>query len=120
VASIEMNSATLKPPIPKLLPNGKRNPLAYDEKELWATRISDAGAFVHFNPKTLKVQGKAAASHGCINTNLDDAKQFYNLSQLGDIVDVINSPAAPNRADPGMADWNYTWAQWLAGSATGT
>ena len=119
-ASIEMNSETLKPPIYKLLPNGKKNPLAYDEKELWATRISNAGAFVHFNPLTLKVQGTAAASHGCINTNLAHAQEFYNLSLPGDIVIVNNSPAPPDVADPGMQDWNYTWADWLKGSATGT
>lgn len=119
-ASIEMNSETLKPPIHTLLPNGKKNPLAYDEKELWATRISNAGAFVHFNPDTVKVQGLDNASHGCINTDLHDAEQFYNLSLLGDVVNVVNSPALPNVGDPGMADWNYTWTQWLAGSATGT
>jgi lipoprotein-anchoring transpeptidase ErfK/SrfK len=115
----EMKSWTLIPPIPKLLPNGKKNPAAYDEKELWSTRISNAGAFVHYQPGTLKQQGHAAASHGCVNTNLAAAEKFYNLSLPGDIVNVINSPAPPNRADPGMQDWNYTWAQWLAGSATG-
>jgi lipoprotein-anchoring transpeptidase ErfK/SrfK len=113
----EMKSWTLIPPIPEFL-NGKKNPAAYDEKELWATRISNAGAFIHFNPLTVKVQGVAAASHGCVNTGLAQAKAFYNLSVPGDIVDVVNSPAAPNVNDPGMQDWNYTWAQWLAGSAT--
>ena len=119
-AVYEMKSWTLKPPIPKLLPNGQKNTLAYDEKELGATRISDGGAFVHYNPKTLTEQGTAAASHGCVNTNLAAAQRFYDLSQPGDIVTVINSPAPPNRADPGMQDWNYTWAKWLQGSATGT
>jgi lipoprotein-anchoring transpeptidase ErfK/SrfK len=119
-AVYEMKSWTLKPPIPKLLPNGQKNTLAYDERELWATRISDGGAFVHYNPKTLTEQGAAAASHGCVNTNLAAAQRFYDLSLPGDIVKVINSPAPPNRADPGMQDWNYTWAQWLDGSATRT
>ena len=53
----EMKSWTLIPPIPQFLPNGKKNPAAYDENELWATRISNAGAFVHYQPGTLKQQG---------------------------------------------------------------
>lgn len=115
----EMKSWTLIPPIPQFLPNGKKNPAAYDEKELWSTRISYAGAFVHFQPGTLKQQGHAAASHGCVNTNEAAAKRFYNLSLPGDIVNVVNSPAPPNVGDPGMMDWNYSWADWVKGSATG-
>ncbi len=115
----EMKSWTLIPPIPQFLPNGQKNPAAYDERELWSTRISNAGAFVHYQPGTLKQQGHAAASHGCVNTNLKAAEQFYNLSLPGDIVDVIHSVAPPKREDPGMQDWNYSWAQWVAGSATG-
>ena len=117
----EMKSSTLIPPIPEFLPGTHtKNPAYYDEKELWATRISNAGAFVHYQPGTLKQQGHAAASHGCVNTNLAAAEKFYKLSVPGDIVTVIHSTAPPNRADPGMQDWNYTWATWLAGSATGT
>jgi lipoprotein-anchoring transpeptidase ErfK/SrfK len=115
----EMKSSTLIPPIPEFLPNGAKNPAYYDEKELWSTRISNAGAFVHYQPGTLKQQGHAAASHGCVNTNLKAAEVFYNLSLPGDVVNVIHSVAPPNLTDPGMMDWNYTWAQWLAGSATG-
>ena len=112
----EMKSTSLVPPIPKFI-NGKKNPDYYDEKEQWATRISNAGAFIHFNPKTLKVQGVAAASHGCVNTNVDAAKAFYDLSVPGDIVIVINSPAPPDVNDAGMQDWNFSWADWTAGSA---
>jgi lipoprotein-anchoring transpeptidase ErfK/SrfK len=115
----EMKSDTLVPPIPKFLPNGAKNPAYYDEKELWSTRISNAGAFVHYQPGTLKQQGHAAASHGCVNTNLAAAEQFYNLSLPGDVVNVIHSVAKPKLSDPGMMDWNYTWTEWLAGSATG-
>ncbi|BEP15223.1 L,D-transpeptidase LdtMt2 [Acidothermaceae bacterium B102] len=113
----EMKSSTLVPPIPEFL-NGKKNPAYYDEKELWATRISNAGAFIHYNPLTVKVQGVAAASHGCVNTGLAQAKAFYELSLPGDIVNVVNSTQGPNVNDPGMQDWNFSWTQWLAGSAT--
>ena len=115
-----MDSATVG--IPEFLPgpNGTKtkNPLYYKETELWATRISNGGAFVHYQPGTLKLQGLRPASHGCVNTNLTSAKQFYTLSIPGDVVNVINAKVPPNRDDPGMIDWNYTWTTWLAGSAT--
>ena len=106
-----------RPADPEVLINGKKNPDYYDEKELWATRISNAGAFIHFNPKTLKVQGVAAASHGCVNTNEAAAKAFYELSVPGDIVKVINSPAPPNVNDCGHAGLELQLGAWTAGSA---
>jgi hypothetical protein len=49
-----------------------------------------------------------------------NAQWFYGLAQRGDVVDIINSGAPTDRADPGMADWNMTWKQWLAGDAAPT
>ena len=99
--------------IPRASPDG------YYEYLPWSVRISNGGAFVHANPATTKVQGVANVSHGCVNASIVDAKWFYDNSKLGDIVNVIHAAVPPNNGDEGMADWNYTWAQWRAGNLDG-
>ena len=105
------NSATVG--IPTDGPDG------YYEKLPWSMRISNGGAFVHANPATTGVQGRRNVSHGCVNTSVTDAKWFYYHSQLGDPVDIIHAAVKPVRWDAGMADWNYTWAEWQAGNLDG-
>jgi lipoprotein-anchoring transpeptidase ErfK/SrfK len=105
------NSATVG--IPTASPDG------YYEKLPWSMRISNGGAFVHANPQTVGVQGRVNVSHGCVNTSITDAKWFYYHSQLGDPVNIIHAVVKPVRWDAGMADWNYTWAQWQAGNLDG-
>ena len=95
------------------------SPGGYYEKLPWSMRISNGGAFVHANPQTVGVQGRRNVSHGCVNTSVEDAKWFYYHSQLGDPVDIIHAVVKPVLWDAGMADWNYTWAQWKAGNLDG-
>jgi len=106
---VTMDSATVG--IPRNSPDG------YYEKVYWDVRISYGGAFVHAAPWSVAEQGLVNVSHGCVNISTDNAIWFYNFSLRGDIVDVYNSPASPDLGDPGMADWNMTWKEWLAGSA---
>jgi len=106
---VTMDSATVG--IPRNSPDG------YYEKVYWDVRISYGGAFVHAAPWSVGDQGRINVSHGCVNISTANAIWFYNFSQRGDIVDVYNSTAAPDTADPGMADWNMSWAQWVAGDA---
>lgn len=94
-------------------------PGGYYEKLPWSMRISNGGAFVHANPQTVGVQGRRNVSHGCVNTSVTDAKWFYYHSQLGDPVNIIHAVVKPVRWDAGMADWNYTWAEWQAGNLDG-
>ncbi|MDX6215283.1 MAG: hypothetical protein QOG99_867 [Frankiales bacterium] len=94
-------------------------PGGYYEKLPWSMRISNGGAFVHANPQTVGVQGRRNVSHGCVNTSVTDAEWFYYHSQLGDPVDIIHAVVKPVTWDAGMADWNYTWAQWQAGNLDG-
>ena len=51
-------------------------------------------------------QGHTNVSHGCMNLSPTNAEWFYKWALRGDIVDVYNSAAGANPADPGMADWN--------------
>jgi lipoprotein-anchoring transpeptidase ErfK/SrfK len=107
--TVVMDSATVG--IPKGSPN------YYFETVKWDVRISDGGAFVHSAPWSVANQGHSNVSHGCINLSPTNAEWFYNWAQRGDIVDVYNSAAPVNTADPGMADWNMSWKHWLAGDA---
>ena len=109
---VTMDSATVG--IPRDSPDG------YYEKVYWDVRISYGGAFVHAAPWSVAEQGIANVSHGCVNVATDNAIWFYNYSLRGDIVDVYNTGAAPDTTDPGMADWNMSWKQWVAGDAAPT
>jgi hypothetical protein len=81
----------------------------------WATRLSYSGTYVHAAPWSLGAQGERNVSHGCINVSPADAEWFFGFTRRGDVVDVVNSPAAPKLTDPGTADWNIPWEQWKAG-----
>jgi lipoprotein-anchoring transpeptidase ErfK/SrfK len=109
---VTMDSATVG--IPRNSPDG------YYEKVYWDVRISYGGAFVHAAPWSVGQQGRVNVSHGCVNLSTSNATWFYYFSRRGDIVDVYNTGAAPDTADPGMSDWNMSWAKWLAGDAAPT
>jgi lipoprotein-anchoring transpeptidase ErfK/SrfK len=109
---VTMDSATVG--IPRNSPDG------YYEKVYWDVRISYGGAFVHAAPWSVAEQGLVNVSHGCVNISTENATWFYYFSQRGDIVDVYNSAAAPDTSDPGMADWNMSWKEWVAGDAAPT
>src|SRR3954469_1737129 len=109
---VTMDSATVG--IPRNSPDG------YYEKVYWDVRISYGGAFVHAAPWSVAQQGLVNVSHGCVNLGTENATWFYNFSARGDIVDVYNSNAAVDTADPGMADWNMSWKSWVAGDAAPT
>jgi lipoprotein-anchoring transpeptidase ErfK/SrfK len=94
----------------------------YDLTVYWNVRLTNSGTFVHAAPWTVAEQGSENVSHGCVNLSTSDATWFYNFTQLDDVVQVINSTRGPQdlvrAGDPGMADWNISWLEWLAGSAT--
>jgi hypothetical protein len=109
---VTMDSSTVGIPI--------NSPDGYYEKVYWDVRISYGGAFVHAAPWSVASQGIANVSHGCVNLSPTNATWFYNWSLRGDIVDVYNSTAPVDTADPGMADWNMSWKKWVAGDAAPT
>lgn len=97
-ATYLFNSTTVGIPI--------TSPDGYYQRLPYAVRISNGGAFVHAQPATVDYQGVRNVSHGCINASTEDARWFYDNSLLGDVVDVVNYVAGPDRGDPGMVDWN--------------
>ncbi|MEV7471298.1 Ig-like domain-containing protein [Streptomyces kronopolitis] len=90
-----------------------------------AQRLSSSGTFIHGNYWGKGVFGHTNTSHGCIG--LEDAKGakddttdgawFFDHSQTGDVVKVINSPDRTVTPDNGLNGWNMDWSQWVAGSA---
>lgn len=82
-----------------------------------AVRITNSGTFTHGAPWSVRSQGVANVSHGCINLSPADADWYFQLARRGDLVTVVNSTEGPNPADPGSQDWNMSFAQWRSGSA---
>jgi lipoprotein-anchoring transpeptidase ErfK/SrfK len=98
-----MDSATVG--IPRNSPDG------YYETVYWDVRISNSGEFVHAAPWSVGDQGHSNVSHGCVNVSTADAEWFYGYSQVGDVVNVLNSPVQLE-ATNGIGDWQIPWAQW--------
>jgi lipoprotein-anchoring transpeptidase ErfK/SrfK len=99
-----MDSATVG--IPRNSPDG------YYEKVPFSVRISNGGAFVHSASWSVRSQGVANVSHGCVNMSPADAEWFYGLAKRGDVVNVINAGVKPTLWDAGMSDWNIPFAEW--------
>jgi lipoprotein-anchoring transpeptidase ErfK/SrfK len=98
----------------------KKDPDFYDEKEYWATRVTASGTFLHAASWD-KQLGRANTSHGCIHLSDAHAKDFYDHAVAGDVVIVSRTGRGPQERiatqDPGLYDWNLSWATWKAGSA---
>lgn len=95
----------------------KNSPEAYNLVVNWATRITNDGVFLHAAPWNVDLHGVQNDSHGCINLSDADAQWIYNNFNPGDIVQVTNTPQQFPPTGDGYGDWEYTWAQWVAGSA---
>jgi lipoprotein-anchoring transpeptidase ErfK/SrfK len=98
-----MDSATVG--IPRNSPDG------YYETVFWDVRISNSGEFVHAAPWSVGDQGSTNVSHGCVNVSTANAEWFYGFSQVGDVVQVLNSPVQLEPTN-GIGDWQIPWAQW--------
>ncbi len=81
---------------------------SYSTKVEWATRISNSGEFVHSAPWSVKDQGRRHVSHGCVNASPENAKWFFDYSQLGDVVEVKGTPAQIEGTN-GFGDWNVEY-----------
>ena len=103
-AEVIMDSSTIGIPV--------NSPGGYRIDAKWAVRISNSGEFVHAAPWSVGSQGFANVSHGCVNASTSNAEWFYNLSQTGDVVQVINTP---RQLEPqnGYGDWQIPWDQWV-------
>lgn len=88
-----------------------KDPNFYDEVITLCCRISYSGEFVHMADWNIAAHGHTNTSHGCINVGPDDARWFYENFQLGDVVEVRNTPR-PMALTDGIGDWTVPWAKW--------
>jgi lipoprotein-anchoring transpeptidase ErfK/SrfK len=94
----------------------KGDPNYYKIKGYYADRISDSGEYVHSAPWSVADQGKRNVSHGCINISPANAKWYYTLTKLGDIV-VVTGTDRKLEPDNGYGFFQMSWPTWTAGSA---
>jgi len=85
----------------------------------YAMRVTYSGEFVHAAPWSVGSQGYANVSHGCMGMSTSNAAWLYDLSSIGDVVEVTGTDNPQNLGN-GITVWNETWDEWLAGSKTGT
>jgi lipoprotein-anchoring transpeptidase ErfK/SrfK len=92
-----------------LRPNGEVRMVGpgYDEIVGWSVRVTASGEYVHAASWNGRNIGVRSTSNGCTNLNPDDAKWFYNFSQLGDVLLYTNSPTGTTMPSwDGFGDWN--------------
>jgi lipoprotein-anchoring transpeptidase ErfK/SrfK len=87
------------------------NPNYYAEDISLCVRISYSGEYCHSADWNIPDHGVRNASHGCVNMNPSDAQWLFTTFQIGDVVDVRNSPV-PLPIWDGIADWCVPWAQY--------
>ncbi|MGZ3141923.1 L,D-transpeptidase [Lentzea chajnantorensis] len=83
----------------------------------WAVLLSNNGEFVHEYAGSMYAQGKENVSHGCANLSPADAKTFFDLTMIGDPVEVLNSSVKLGPADRDYYDWALDWETWRSKSA---
>lgn len=79
----------------------------------YANRLTSSGVYVHQALESAwSYVGVANISHGCVGLLPVDAAWFFNNMKSGDVVQVLNTGAAPIEPLEGYGDWNIPWAQY--------
>lgn len=94
------------------------NPNFYDITLPDDVQLTTSGTYVHYSTGDPE-PGHSYGSHGCVHLSLANAAWFYNYVEVGDPITITGSPRGLAAGDNGYADFNLTWSQWLAGSASG-
>lgn len=89
----------------------------YDEIVPWSVRITNSGEYVHAASWNGGNIGQRSTSAGCTNLNVDDAKWYYQFSQVGDVVTYRNTGGKTMPVWDGYGDWNVAWDDWQQGGA---
>jgi lipoprotein-anchoring transpeptidase ErfK/SrfK len=95
------------------------DPEYYSIEVEYAMRVTYSGEFLHAAPWSVGSQGFANVSHGCVGMSTANAQWLYDLSNIGDVVEVTGTSNQQNLGN-GITVWNEDWDQWLEGSKTGS
>ncbi|MFC7550935.1 Ig-like domain-containing protein [Plantactinospora sp. GCM10030261] len=87
------------------------HPEFYDDRIKLCSRITYSGEFVHMADWNIPAHGRRNTSHGCINVGPANARWFHETFQLGDVVEVRNTPRQMSLTD-GIGDWTVPWSKW--------
>jgi lipoprotein-anchoring transpeptidase ErfK/SrfK len=83
----------------------------------YAVRITWSGEFLHTAEWSTWAHGSQNVSHGCVGMSYDNSKWLWNVSKIGDPVEVKSSGPPMDVRGNGYGDWNMSWKEWKAGSA---
>lgn len=79
----------------------------------YANRLTSSGVYVHQALESAwGAVGRFNVSHGCVGLLPADAAWFFNNMKSGDVVQTLNTGAAPVEPLEGYGDWNIPWAQY--------
>lgn len=87
----------------------------YDLLVPWSLRLTNSGEYAHAASWNGGNIGIRSTSNGCTNLNVNDAKWFYQFSQIGDVLTYVNSGGTRMPSWDGYGDWNLPWTLWQAG-----
>ena len=89
----------------------------YDVVMPWAVQINNNGEFIHTNTESVGSQGASNISHGCINLNAANGKEYFESALYGDPVEITGSSYQLSADDGDIYDWTIPWDQWRTMSA---
>lgn len=95
------------------------DPDYYQTEVKHAMRVTNTGEFLHGAPWSVWAQGRRNVSHGCINLGPRDAREVFNASLIGDVVDFTGSKREMKPGD-GVPVWLFSWEEWQKRSALAT
>lgn len=79
----------------------------------YANRLTTSGVYVHQALESAwGAVGRFNVSHGCVGLLPADAEWFFTNMKTGDVVQTLNTGAAPVEPLEGFGDWNIPWAQY--------
>jgi lipoprotein-anchoring transpeptidase ErfK/SrfK len=85
----------------------------------YAMRLTQSGEFIHDATWNRSI-GRLNNSHGCTNMTVPDVRWVFYNTRYGDIVTSSGSGVRVNKGEFLAGYWNYSWAEWTAGSALRT
>lgn len=84
----------------------------------YAMRLTWHGEFLHASPWAAGAWGNVRMSHGCTSMSTEDAAWLFDITHIGDPVEITGTPLQQNPGN-GITVWNISWKDWVKESALG-